>query len=322
MKTSTKIWLIIAAALIILGIITFTGVMSVGNWDFSKLGTVKFETNTYDVSEEFGGISIKTDTADVDFLSSPDGACRVICYEQSKVKHAVSVVDGQLEISVVDTRAWYERIGISFGPPKITVYLPSTEYGELIINGSTGDVYLPADFSFDTVDISVSTGDIKCLASASGAVRLKATTGDIFVEGISAESLDLYASTGRLSLTSADVHGNLGIKVSTGRTVLTDVSCGSLNSKGSTGGVSMQNVIAAENLTVTRSTGDVKLEGCDAAELTIKTDTGHVTGSLLSEKVFIARSDTGRVSVPRTAVGGICEITTDTGNIKIEITAK
>ncbi len=322
MKTSTKIWLIIAASLIILGLIIFMGVMSMGNWDFSKLGTVKFETNTYELSEEFSGISIKTDTADINFLPSDDGICRVICYEQNKVKHAARVSDGQLSINVVDERAWYEYIGITFGTPKMTVYLPRAEYGELVIKNSTGDVELPADFAFETVDISVSTGDIKCFASASGAVRIRTTTGDILAENISAESLDLSVSTGRVDLVSADVHGSLGIKVSTGRAVLTDVSCGSLVSNGTTGDISMQNVIAAENISVTRSTGDVKFEKCDAAELIIKTDTGDVTGSLLSGKVFIAKSDTGRISVPRTVSGGICEITTDTGNINIEITAK
>ena len=68
-----------------------------------------------------------------------------------------------------------------------------------------------------------------------------------------------------------------------------------------------------------RSTGDVEFERCDAAELQIETDTGSVTGSLRSEKVFIAQSDSGRVKVPETASGGICRITTDTGRISIEI---
>ena len=75
----------------------------------------------------------------------------------------------------------------------------------------------------------------------------------------------------------------------------------------------------AEKFSVTRTTGYVKLDGCDASEIVIKTDTGDVTGTLLTEKVFIAHTDTGRVKVPNTTSGGRCEITTDTGNIKITI---
>ena len=51
----------------------------------------------------------------------------------------------------------------------------------------------------------------------------------------------------------------------------------------------------------------------------VETDTGDVTGSLLSDKVFITKSDTGSIDVPKTVTGGKCEITTDTGDIKIEI---
>ena len=49
------------------------------------------------------------------------------------------------------------------------------------------------------------------------------------------------------------------------------------------------------------------------------TDTGDVKGSLLSEKIFIPTTDTGDVDVPKTVTGGRCEITTDTGDIKITV---
>ena len=56
-----------------------------------------------------------------------------------------------------------------------------------------------------------------------------------------------------------------------------------------------------------------------AAEILIKTDTGDVKGSLLSEKVFVVQTDTGSIDVPKTVSGGRCEITTDTGDIKISL---
>ena len=39
----------------------------------------------------------------------------------------------------------------------------------------------------------------------------------------------------------------------------------------------------------------------------------------LTEKIFIAKTDTGEIKVPETTSGGKCKITTDTGDIKIEI---
>ena len=81
----------------------------------------------------------------------------------------------------------------------------------------------------------------------------------------------------------------------------------------------MTNVIANERFSIERSTGDVRFEACDAAELTVTTDTGDVRGTLRSDKIFFAKTDTGHVEVPQSMTGGKCEITTDTGDIRIEI---
>ena len=51
MGKSAKIWLIIAASLIVAGAIIFTGEMLVLKWDFTKLSTVKYETNTYEIND-------------------------------------------------------------------------------------------------------------------------------------------------------------------------------------------------------------------------------------------------------------------------------
>ena len=107
--------------------------------------------------------------------------------------------------------------------------------------------------------------------------------------------------------------------VSTGKTKLSDVTCKNLISTGSTGDITLTDVIATERFDIERSTGDVEMEACDAASLIILTDTGEVEGSLLSDKVFVVRTDTGDIDVPKTTSGGICEITTDTGDVEIYI---
>lgn len=314
-----KMWFIIAASLILVGCMIFAGVMSVLKWDFRKLSTVKYEDNSYEIEETFQNISVSTDTADVVFVPSETSKRSVVCYEQKNVKHSVAVKDNTLVIEVVDTRKWYEHIGFSFGSPKITVYLPAGEYAGLSVKVSTGDVEVPGIFKFNSIDISASTGDVKNYASASGDMKIKATTGNIFIKGVSAGELLLSVSTGDITADSVTCAGEIKVNVSTGKTYLNDVTCKSVKSSGNTGDISLKNVIAQEKFSVERSTGDVKLDKCDAAELMIKTDTGDVNGNLLSEKVFITRTDTGHVNVPKTVTGGKCEIETDTGSIKITI---
>ena len=57
----------------------------------------------------------------------------------------------------------------------------------------------------------------------------------------------------------------------------------------------------------------------DAGEIYIETDTGDISGTLLSNKIFMYDSDTGDVNLPSVMSGGKCQIETDTGDIEISI---
>ena len=105
----------------------------------------------------------------------------------------------------------------------------------------------------------------------------------------------------------------------TGSISVTDTSAERLKLDTDTGRISMINVIASGEFNLSSDTGNIKFDSCDADTIYVKTDTGNVSGSLLSDKIFTADSDTGSVDVPKTNDGGKCEIKTDTGNIKIQI---
>lgn len=319
MRERTKIWLIIAASLTVLGLILFAAGMTGNHWDFTRLSTAKYETNTYQVREEFNRISMTTETADIVYIPSEDGKCKVVCYEPENAKHSVVVQEGTLTIHELNEREWYEYIGVTIGTPRISVYLPDAEYDMLVIKESTGDIEIPKDFRFTSMDISTSTGDVRNDASASGPMKIEAGTGDIRVENVAADTLDLSVSTGGITVSNVTCKGDVKINVSTGKTNMTHIECENVISNGNTGDICLENVNAAEKFLIERSTGDVKFDACDAAEILVKTDTGDVTGSLLSDKVFIIHTDTGSMDVPKTITGGRCEITTETGDIRIKI---
>ena len=320
MKKATMVWLIVAASLVLAGLVTVTCALVVAQWDFTNLSSTKLETNTHEITEAYQNISVVTDTADVVFIPSEGGKTSVVCHESVKEAHRVEVRDGTLIIELVDTRKWYDYINIGFfDSPKITVYLPKGTYGTLTLKGSTCDVDIPDAFSFESLDIAVSTGDVTCSASVTGSMKIKASTGDIKVGDLTAGELALSVSSGKVSASAVTGEGDMSVRVSTVRSYLTDVTCKNFTTTGSTGDITMINVVVAEKMSITRSTGDVKFDRCDASELVIKTDTGEVTGTLLSEKVFIPHTDTGDVSLPDSTTGGKCKITTDTGDIRISI---
>ena len=318
MNQTTKNWLIAGAALVLIGVLVLVGGVAMSHWDFSAFGA-KYETKAVDVDEGFRNLTIRADTEDIAFIPSDNGTCRVVFYERENRRHTASVHDGTLLIEGTDTEKWHEHFTLfSTGSPRITVYLPQNDYASLYIEEDTGDIVMPADFRFESAEIAGGTGDVEWYSS-SGQVQMELSTGEIRIEDIFAEKLELSVSTGRVEVRSVACAGDVSVNVSTGKTTMSDVTCKRFCSTGSTGDVFLENVIVSEGVTIERSTGDVRFERCDAAELSIQTDTGDVSGSLLSDKVFIARSDTGGIDVPQTITGGKCEISTDTGDIDIVI---
>lgn len=313
-----KKWLISAACLVAVGAIMIFAA-SVFHWDINDLNTEKLETNTHEITEDFSAVSIDTQTADIRFAASDDGACRVVCYEPEKLRHSVQVQNGTLSIRATDDRSWYDHIGFNLHTPSVTVYLPKAEYGALTIRESTGEVEIPGKFVFGSADISVSTGDISFSASCGGLTAIQASTGEIRLSDTALDTLSLSTSTGEIKVSDVACSGDITLGVSTGCAELTDVTCRNLRSTGSTGDITLKNTLASEKFSIERSTGEVEFNGADAADIFVKTTTGDIFGTLLSEKVFITDSSTGSVHVPKSLSGGPCELISSTGNIKIDI---
>lgn len=283
MSQKTKTWLFIGIILIIAGSLLFSFVMQNLSWNFKALSTVKYEQVISEMPATFKEVSVCADTADVTILPHDKDVCRVEIYEDTRERFVVETHGDRLVVSPQETKKWYNNFDINFETSSFTIYLPLGEYNKLNVNLSTGDVKVSDNLKFQNINITTSTGDI-------------------YLENLSASSLNLTVSTGKVTLS--------------------DIKCKNLVSNGSTGKLIMEKVIVTEKMAVTRSTGQLHFESCDAAEIVIKTDTGDVSGSLLSDKVFTAKTDTGRISVPKTTTGGKCEITTDTGDIDITIKEK
>ena len=269
-------------------------------FDIFELNSAKHETNTHSVSDTFESISIENTDCDINFARSESGECQVICQELVKTPHSVSVENGTLTIRRNDTRKWFDYIGIFWGKTSITVYLPKEEYSSLKIETDVGDVDIPDSFRFKNIDIDTDTGDVKIAQKDMDLIAVSTDTGDI-------------------SISSADVSGNLRVSTVTGKIKLSSISCTSITAGTDTGDITFDDLIAAENMELESDTGDIRLNRCDAGSIDIETDTGDVEGSLLSDKIFFTETDTGDVSVPKSTVGGRCEISTDTGDIEFTI---
>ena len=204
MGKKTKFWLIAAAALICVGAILFGGVMTVLKWDFAKLSTTKYETNAYEITDDFTGIFVDTDTADVIFKLSADGKAKVECFEETKGKHTISVQDGILTISNKPEKAWYDHIGINFTAPKITISLPQAELESLKVDLSTGKVTMEK-LNVGNLDISVTTGKVTLTDISCKNLTSTGITGDIALKNVvAAEKFSITRTTGDIRFDNCD----------------------------------------------------------------------------------------------------------------------
>ena len=319
MKKSSKILLIIGIVLTFLGLIISACALAANNFEISSFETQKTVENTIELSEDFENIFVKVDTSDISFFLSEDESCKIICIDTEKVKHTAAVEGSTLVLKIADERKWYDHIGFSFGNMSVKIYLPKNLYSDLKVQADTGDISVPAEIAFDNADIKSDTGDISLYSQISGKLTLDTDTGDIDAKDFSAQNVEIETDTGEIILKNADVKENIKLESDTGDIKIEGLSFTDGDIKSDTGDIRLSLSEANGNVKIESDTGDVRFEDCDAASLNIKTDTGDVKGTLLSSKIFIARSDTGSIKVPKTVEGGICEIKTSTGDINIKI---
>lgn len=215
MKLRTKIWLIVAACLFVVGATLFVGALQSANWDFGVLSTHRLETNRHELTESFQNITISTVSADISVLPATDGKVTVVCTEWENQAHTVEVKDGTLTVKMEDSRKWYHHIGIHWGDPKITVYLPSGDYGNLKVNATTGDITI-RNTDWANIDLSVTTGDIQMADIACTRFSVQAVTGDIRLKNVIAtDSMTIDSTTGDVTFDDCDAP-TITVDVTTG----------------------------------------------------------------------------------------------------------
>jgi len=279
MKKGMKVWLLIAAIFCSVGLTVCVIAWAAVDFDFMKLDSADFTDNFYEFDGYIDGIHISFDTANIRFGVSPDSVVRVFTHEKEDNLHIVQKASGKLLIFRAK-KPWYQKLDFSFEEEWITVHLPEDVFYSLTAKVNTADLVLSSGLSFSGVNLETDTGDVHIASEVRGSITVKADTGDVLLENTNPRYIEIETDTGDVTL---------------------------------------KNTLCRRDLSITTDTGDVSFERCDAANIYIVTDTGDVEGTLLSEKIFLVETDTGDERVPIGTVGGLCKVTTDTGDIEIRI---
>lgn len=295
-------WIIIATICIIVGcVIAGAAVASVG-FRFTQFNTSKFEKTTYTITDSFENINVKAVESNIIFLPSDGDTCEVVCEENEKIIHNVSVKNNTLEISRKDLRKWYEHFDVFFGISdfEMQIYLPRGEYEKLHAVSVSGDIVISDSFTFREAKLETTSGNISFESGTKDAWYGKTVSGDISAKNF----------TG----------GCVEIKTTSGEIELEDSLADSLNIISTSGDISLEKTVAETDVFIKSTSGEISLDGCDGGDIEIKTVSGDVEGSLSSAKRFITHTTSGDVYLPDSdSSAPTCKITTTSGDIHITI---
>lgn len=320
MKNGKLTALLVAAVCIGLGLVLILGALAAIDFELDWMHDADSTTTTYTIEEAFTDISIKGAECDIRLLPSEDGVCKVVCRESDKIYHTVTVKNSTLTVRRIDSRKWFERISLfNWGKMEIAVYLPESAYASLHITGVSGNIEVPRGFSFVSAELHNTSGDISCSAAVREELSAKTVSGKLSIQDVAPKRLTAKSTSGKVTVSAVKVEAAMEVETVSGKIELTDIRCQTLAAESTSGKLVLSEVVASEDIRVKSVSADVELRGCDGDTLWIKTTSGRVTGTLLTEKIFITKTSSGRVDVPRTTSGGTCEITTTSGDIMIAI---
>ena len=334
-----KIFMIISAILIILGLIICIAALASCGFDLGK--SEKQTTEEFTIPKNIVNVDINTKGINSDVIikkGTAENASLTLTHSE-KIKLSYSVSDSVLKIESENNMRWYDHI-FNHAKTRITLTLPEQDYENFTFNGTSGDISI-SDLNLKSLSIDNTSGDLtlKNLIVTENAT-VKTTSGDAEIDDIVAKSLEIKITTGDIEIKDAKLDETLKISTTTGELDAEEIECASLSLATTTGEIDLTDINVSGNatlesksgsieavnarilgkLSVDITSGDVELLDSDASEIYIETTTGDVTASLLSKKNFKTEVTTGEMKVPDSDYNyGICEIKTTTGDILVTI---
>jgi len=302
MKKSVLIAVVIAAVSIFAGVILLAAAMIGVNFDVMQFNTVQMVQNAYEIEDVFSEIVIDVVESDVRFIASEDDVCVVQCTEYDEEAHQVSVKNGTLFITRVDTRDWYETFSIRFGEDSyaVTVSLPQTAYDSLQVTTVSGEIAVPKELTFGEAELGSTSGDICFYGSCEDLLELHTISGDQELFRVHSGALVMGAVSGDLDLSQVTVAGDMTLQTTSGDTEL-------------------EQVTADGQMQIDTTSGEIDLEYCDAGSLSLGSTSGDVSAVLLSPKHYTVSTISGAASVPKSQGNAPCEVSTVSGDIRISV---
>lgn len=312
MKKSTKIALLVAAALLVIGtVLCAVSLQSVG-FDFYKLSTSngrseEMKKETFD-AQNILEIQLEIDIDDLHLIRSEDSQIHLQYTNWNNRKYEISSNGGTLTVTQGDVKGphgvpWFS---FDFGDEDHDVFLalPEDYAGDLQISSGVGDVELEAELRLSgSLDFQLDSGSFRADSLTAPRITVETDIGDIAGNDWSADTyLFLATQTGDIDLEGSQIAGDLICQTDIGEITLSAVESGTVQ--------------------LSTQTGDIHLERLRADRVTASTDIGDISGTLVgieAEYTIFTETDIGDSSLKDRAgtTQRQLDLETETGDISV-----
>ena len=231
----------------------------------------------------------------------------------------VETVSGRVNINVRYTFSEDVTLSSTSG----TIGTAAAISGHLDLRSTSGDIYamgflntVTARSTSGKITLGGKTVDGDCTATTAD---LKTTSGEIRGRTITLDRLTAHTGSGDIHAESVTVTETAELMTTSGKIALLYTTCGALTAETGSGGIDLTDTAVKAHLQAKTTSGDIRFTRADAETLSLKSTSGSVKGSLLPPKIFYTDTTSGTVSVPKSTEGGLCEIHTTSGDIRVTI---
>lgn len=319
MKKAKKIAIIVALAMIGVGLIISVSTLAVMDFDLTQVDTMEWETNTYTIEDKFENISIEGREAAVSLVPSEDGSCKVVCTENDKVYNEITVADNTLSIERIDNSKWYDNIGVTWEQIEITVYLPEEEYEKLSLDNTSGRLTVPADFTFAEADVVNSAGSTSFMADVKGALTVENTSGGVYVGETNVGSLSVSGSSGRVEVFSVCVESDVDVSTTSGGITVTNIECANMSVENSSGSIRISSITANGNMEVKGTSGSIHISETDVnGDMAANASSGSLNLTDVECANLTAENNSGKISCTNVIASEDMNLENSSGGIALE----
>lgn len=316
-----------------------TELLPVKTANFTEKSTFGDTLRTYTAESSICDVAADCGPADFILLPSENNTCRVECAENETVHYVVTTENSVLHIRRADSRTVFSffKFYRALRSEPVRVYLPQGAYKSLEVKVTSGDIAVPAGYTFDTASLHSASGDIACCAEF-GSLSAETASGDIALKNAKCNAAELCAASGDATLENVKLGKNscietasgkvqitnlkaaeLNVETASGKVSLENAECAALHINTASGGVELTHTVSADVMKIGTASGSIRLENCDAASLALDSMSGSVVGTLNTGKAFRAQSRSGKVDVPFDTGTGTCKVSTLSGSIRVKI---